>query len=76
MLSFNPLSFSECTILAPDCVGQNIAKLQLFHSVFKFYRECGQTKLAPETTDESMAMVDYFAIKPVAEKCIIVPAKL
>lgn len=55
------------------CVGQNIAKLQLFHSVFKFFRECGQTELAPDTTDESMAMVDYFAIKPVAEKCMIVP---
>lgn len=56
-----------------QCVGQNIAKLQLFHSVFKFFRECGQTKLAPDTTDESMTMVDYFAIKPVAGKCMIVP---
>lgn len=57
------------------CVGQNIAKLQLFHSVFKFFRECGETKLAISTTEESMSMVDYFTIKPVADRCVIVPAK-
>lgn len=56
-----------------QCIGQNIAKLQFFHSVFKFIRECGHTKLAPVTNDESMTMVDYFTIKPVAEKCMIVP---
>jgi len=56
------------------CVGQNIARLELLRAVAKFFRECGNTRLAASTTDESMEMVDYFAIKPRAGVCIIEPA--
>lgn len=56
------------------CVGQNIARLRLLRAVAKFFRECGNTRLAASTTDESMEMAHYFAIKPRARVCIIEPA--
>ena len=56
------------------CVGQNIARLELLHAVSKFFRECGDTRLAKSTTEASMEMVDYFAIKPKAGVCMIEPA--
>lgn len=55
------------------CLGQNIARLELLHAVSKLFRECPDITLAPSTTEESMQMVDYFAIKPKAAKCVIVP---
>ncbi|KAF3033406.1 hypothetical protein E8E12_000483 [Didymella heteroderae] len=57
------------------CLGQNIARLTLAHAVSTLFRECADITLAPETTEESMEMVDYFAIKPKAQKCVIVPTK-
>ncbi|KAJ4287556.1 hypothetical protein N0V90_012259 [Kalmusia sp. IMI 367209] len=56
------------------CLGQNIARLELLHAVSKLFRDCPQIMLAPSTTDESMEMVDYFAIKPKAAKCLVVPS--
>jgi hypothetical protein len=55
------------------CIRQNIARLTLLHTSSKLSRECPDIKLAKETTDESMEMVDYFAIHPKVEKCMIVP---
>jgi cytochrome P450 len=54
------------------CIGQNIARLTLLHSISKLFRECPDIKLAKETTDESMETVDYFVVHPKAEKCMIV----
>ena len=56
------------------CLGQNIARLELLHAVYKFFRDCGNTKLAASTTDKSMDMADYFTIKPRAGVCLIEPA--
>lgn len=56
------------------CLGQNIARLSLAHAVSTLFRECPNITLALETTEESMEMVDYFALKPKAQKCVIVPA--
>lgn len=55
------------------CVGMNIARLEILHAVSTFFRDCGQTKLAQSTTDESMQMLEFFAIKPRAGVCMIVP---
>jgi cytochrome P450 len=55
------------------CVGQNIARLTILHATSKLFRECPDIKLSDSTTEESMQMVDYFAIKPKAGKCVIVP---
>lgn len=54
------------------CVGMNIARLEILHAVSKFFRDCGQTKLAHTTTADSMQMMDFFAIKPKAGVCMIV----
>ncbi|KAF2687581.1 cytochrome P450 monooxygenase [Lentithecium fluviatile CBS 122367] len=54
------------------CLGQNIARLELLHAVSKLFRECVNITLDPSTTEESMEMVDYFAIKPKAAKCLVV----
>jgi cytochrome P450 len=58
---------------ARTCVGQNIATLETLHAVSKLFRECPQVALYPNTTEASMEMVDYFTIKPKAEKCLVVP---
>ncbi|CAO2657984.1 Nn.00g072440.m01.CDS01 [Neocucurbitaria sp. VM-36] len=50
------------------CLGQNIARLEILHAVSKLFRECPDITLAPSTTEESMEMVDYFAIKPKAAR--------
>ncbi|KAF2443376.1 cytochrome P450 [Karstenula rhodostoma CBS 690.94] len=50
------------------CLGHNIARLEILHAVSKLFRECPQTALHPSTTEASMEMVDYFAIKPKAER--------
>jgi cytochrome P450 len=55
------------------CIGQNIARLTLLHATSKLFRECPDIKLSHETTDKSMTPVDYFAIRPKGEKCVIVP---
>lgn len=59
---------------ARSCLGQNIARLEILHAVFEFFRECGDMKLAANMTDESMNMVDYFAIKPKGGVCVVEPA--
>ena len=61
---------------ARTCVGQNIARLEILHAVTQFFREFPSVKLAKETTSESMEMVDYFAIKPKSERCVIESKKL
>jgi len=55
------------------CVGQNVARIEILHAVSRFFRECEGVRLADSTTEESMAMVDYFAITPRGGKCVVVP---
>ena len=53
------------------CLGQNIARLEMLHAVFRFFRDCPKVELAESTTDDSMEMVDYFTIQPKAGACIV-----
>ncbi|KAF2114292.1 cytochrome P450 [Lophiotrema nucula] len=55
------------------CLGQNIARLEILYAVSTLFRTCPDITLAPSTTDNSMEMVDYFAIKPKAGKCVVIP---
>ncbi|KAF2027742.1 sterigmatocystin biosynthesis P450 monooxygenase [Setomelanomma holmii] len=54
------------------CVGRNIARMSLLHATAVFFRECPDVGLAESTTEASMEMVDYFAIKPRSGKCVVV----
>lgn len=56
---------------ARSCLGENIARLEMLHAVFEFFRECGDVTLAASMTEESMDMVDYFAIKPKGGVCTV-----
>ena len=55
------------------CLGQNIARLEILHAGSKLFREYPRIALHPTITEASMAMVEYFAIKPKGEKCLVVP---
>ncbi len=52
-----------------SCLGVHIAKMELFHATFAFFRACPNAEVAPATTKESMETVDYFLIKPAGNKC-------
>lgn len=45
----------------------------MLHGIFRFMKECGRTaQIAPSTTEQTMACVDYFTMKPKSGKCEIV----
>lgn len=46
------------------CLGQNIARLEMLHALFLFFRSCPNVRLAPSATAESMEIVDFFSVKP------------
>lgn len=54
------------------CLGQNIARLEMLHAVFRLFRDFPGIKLAPTTTEESMEIFDFFTVKPKAEKCEVI----
>jgi cytochrome P450 len=53
------------------CVGQNVAKLALLHAVSQFFREIPNCTAAESMTEESMKMMDFFAVKPIGGKAEI-----
>jgi cytochrome P450 len=54
------------------CVGQNVAKLSLLHAVSQFFRQIPSCTPAESMTEESMKMMDFFAVKPTGGKAEIV----
>ncbi|KAH6625608.1 cytochrome P450 [Boeremia exigua] len=58
---------------ARSCLSKDIARVSLAHAVAALFRECPRIGLGAETTEESMEMVDYFAVKPRGRRCVVVP---
>ncbi|KAM0543145.1 hypothetical protein ACHAPJ_012487 [Fusarium lateritium] len=56
---------------ARTCIGQHLAKMELQYGAAYFFRECDEAELSESTTDDTMAMTNYFLISPAANKCEI-----
>ncbi|KAF6802948.1 cytochrome p450 monooxygenase [Colletotrichum sojae] len=54
------------------CIGIHVAYIEMRLAAARFFRECRGVALAPETTPDSMAFVNYFGIFPRSERCNIV----
>jgi len=50
----------------------HLAYMELRLASAEFFRQCKGAKLAPETTDESMEMVNFFLVTPRGRKCMVV----
>lgn len=57
------------------CLGMHLAMMELRFATALFFRECRGARLCPETTDESMAMMDTFLISPKDHRCMIMMEK-
>lgn len=57
---------------AKACLGQHMAMMALRFAVTMFVREFGTTlRVSQKTSDQSMEMVNYFAIAPKAHACVL-----
>lgn len=54
------------------CIGIHVAYMEMRLAAARFFRECRGVALAPETTPDSMAFVNYFGIFPKSQQCNIV----
>ncbi|KAF6832232.1 cytochrome p450 monooxygenase [Colletotrichum plurivorum] len=54
------------------CIGIHVAYIEMRLAAASFFRECRGVALAPETTPDSMAFINYFGIFPKSEQCNIV----
>ena len=50
----------------------HLAYMELRLASAEFFRQCKGAKLAPETTDASMEMENFFLVTPRAHKCMVV----
>lgn len=58
---------------ARTCIGIHAGLMEVRLAAAHFFRDCSPgTSLAPETTPESMAFLNYFATFPVSHRCNIV----
>ena len=49
------------------CLGQNVARCELLHAVYRFFRECGsdeRLRLMQNMTPEAVVPLDFFVMKP------------
>lgn len=51
------------------CIGSHLACSSIALAAATFFRECGDVRLAADTTPESMQMENYFLVFPVSHKC-------
>ncbi|ETS72897.1 hypothetical protein PFICI_15289 [Pestalotiopsis fici W106-1] len=51
------------------CLGIHLARMELRHGTALYFRTFKGSRLAPQTTPESMDMVNHFLISPKAEQC-------
>lgn len=56
------------------CLGIHLSWMELRLATAEFFLQCGNVKLAPSVTEESMKPQHFFLIAPSAHKCEIVPA--
>lgn len=54
------------------CLGIHMAYMELRLASAEFFRQCKGARLAPETTDESMEMENYFLVTPRSQKCEVI----
>ena len=51
------------------CIGIQLAKMEMLHGTFAFFKACPDAVAI--STEADMAPVDYFLIKPKAQQCLI-----
>lgn len=58
---------------ARTCMGIHAGLMEVRLAAAYFFRECSKgATLAPDTTPESMAFLNYFATFPISHRCNIV----
>ncbi|KAJ5724412.1 hypothetical protein N7493_006140 [Penicillium malachiteum] len=68
-VAFSPFGSGSRT-----CLGIHLSWMELRLTVAEFFLRCGNVKLAPRVTEESMKPKYFFLIAPSAHKCEIVSA--
>ena len=54
------------------CLSIHLAYVELWLANAEFFRQCEGAEFAPETTEASMEMENFFLVTPCGHQCVVV----